>query len=202
MFPFSDILLPFSYSLSACILGFLTASLVKTPYKPPVKREPISLDWFILIKGQLADLSFLLLSIPYGMTTNYVAMYTQQIGITAETGFFFTLMAIGMAVSRKVSDRIVSINRHYVCPIVRGKETKSIEFGAKVNNIQTDGISFIGHISFKTFNEGIRLKDCISMQQKLMNMRVTSFARKGKATRDEPLRKILRSELSRERHPA
>ena len=32
---------------------------------------------------------------------------------------------------RKVSDRIVSIDRHYVRPIVRGKETKSVEFGAK-----------------------------------------------------------------------
>ena len=30
---------------------------------------------------------------------------------------------------RKISDRIVSIDRHYVRPIVRGKETKSVEFG-------------------------------------------------------------------------
>ena len=73
---------------------------------------------------------------------------------------------------RKVSDRIVSIDRHYVRPSVRGKETKSVEFGAKVNNIQIDGISFIEHRSFKAFNEGIRLKDCIRMQQKLMNVRV------------------------------
>ena len=124
---------------------------------------------------------------------------------------------------RKVSDRIVSIDRHYVRPIVRGKETKSVEFGAKVNNIQIDGISFIEHLSFKAFNEGIRLKDCIRMQQKLMNVRVrcvaadsiyannanrkfctkygisTSFVRKGRAAKDEPLRKVLRSELSRER---
>lgn len=57
-----------------------------------------------------------------------------------------------------VSDRIVSIDRHYVRPIVRGKETKAGEFGAKVGNIQTDGISFIEHFSFKAFNEGIRLK--------------------------------------------
>ena len=124
---------------------------------------------------------------------------------------------------RKVRDRIVSIDRHYVRPIVRGKETKSVEFGAKVNNIQIDGISFIEHLSFKAFNEGIRLKDCIRMQQKLMNVRVrcvaadsiyannanrkfctkygisTSFVRKGRAARDEFLRKVLRSELSRER---
>lgn len=51
----------------------------------------------------------------------------------------------------------------YVCPIVRGKETKFVEFGAKVNNIQIDGISFIEYISFKAFNECIRLKDCIRM---------------------------------------
>ncbi len=124
---------------------------------------------------------------------------------------------------RKVSDRIASIDRHYVRPIVRGKEIKSVEFGAKVNNIQIDGISFIEHLSFKAFNEGIRLKDCIRMQQKLMNVRVrcvaadsiyannanrkfctkygisTSFVRKGRAAKDEPLRKVLRSELSKER---
>ena len=59
---------------------------------------------------------------------------------------------------KKVSDRIVSIDRHYLRPIIRGKETKSVEFGAKVNNIQIDGISFIEHISFKAFNEGIRVR--------------------------------------------
>lgn len=65
---------------------------------------------------------------------------------------------------RKVCDRIVSIDCHYTRPIVKGKETKSVEFGAKANNIQIDGISFIEHISFKAFNEGIRLKDCIRIQ--------------------------------------
>ena len=65
---------------------------------------------------------------------------------------------------RKVSDRIVSIDCHYVRPIVRGKETKSVEFGAKVNNIQIDGISFIEHLSFKAFNEGIRLKEASALK--------------------------------------
>lgn len=123
----------------------------------------------------------------------------------------------------KVSDRIVSIDRHYLRPIVRGKETKTVEFGAKVNNIQIDGISFIEHLSFKAFNEGVRLKDCIRLQQILTKTRVTavaadsiyannanrkfctkygiatSFVRKGKAPKDEVLRKVLRRELSRER---
>ena len=97
----------FSYALGACALGMLSASFVHTSYRPPVKHEPISLDRFILLKGLPAGLSLLLLSIPYGMTTNYVAMYAQEIGITAETGLFFTFMAIGMAVSRLFSGRLV-----------------------------------------------------------------------------------------------
>lgn len=109
----------FCCSLGSCIAGFVCASLVKTPYKPPVRREPISLDRFILLKGIPAGISLLLLSIPYGMTTNYVAMYAKQIGINATTGFFFTFMAIGMAISRIFSGKIVD----------RGKITQVISAG-------------------------------------------------------------------------
>ena len=109
----------FCCSLGSCIAGFVCASLVKTPYNPPVKREPISLDRFILLKGIPAGISLLLLSIPYGMTTNYVAMYAKQIGINATTGFFFTFMAIGMAISRIFSGKIVD----------RGKITQVVSAG-------------------------------------------------------------------------
>jgi MFS family permease len=109
----------FCCSLGSCIAGFICASLVKTPYKPPVRREPISLDRFILLKGIPAGVSLLLLSIPYGMTTNYVAMYAKEIGIHVTTGFFFTFMAVGMAISRIFSGRIVD----------RGKITQVISAG-------------------------------------------------------------------------
>lgn len=109
----------FCCSLGSCIAGFICASLVKTPYKPPVRREPVSLDRFILLKGIPAGISLLLLSIPYGMTTNYVAMYAKEIGIHATTGFFFTFMAVGMAISRIFSGRIVD----------RGKITQVISAG-------------------------------------------------------------------------
>ena len=42
-----------------------------------------------------------------------------------------------------IANRIVSISKPYVRPIVRGKENKTVEFGAKSNNILIDGISFI-----------------------------------------------------------
>lgn len=109
----------FYTSLASCFVGLLCASLVKTPYKPPIKRESISMDRFILLKGIPAGVSLLLLSIPYGMTTNYVAMYAKQIGVNATTGFFFTFMAVGMAISRIFSGKIVD----------RGKVTQVISAG-------------------------------------------------------------------------
>ncbi len=109
----------FLSSLSSCTIGFIMASLVKTPQKAPVKREPVSLDRFILLKGIPAGIVLLMLSIPYGMTTNYVAMYAKNIQLHTETGFFFTFMAIGMAISRIFSGKLVD----------KGKITQVIAFG-------------------------------------------------------------------------
>lgn len=53
----------------------------------------------------------LLLSIPYGMTSTYIAMYAKEIGITLSSGLFFTFMAVGMAVSRMFSGRQVDKGR-------------------------------------------------------------------------------------------
>ena len=72
----------------------------------------------------------------------------------------------------KPKDRIVSLDKPYIRPIVRGKEIKKVEFGAKVHKVQIDGISFIEHLSFDAFNEGLRLKSSIYQAQKLMNTKV------------------------------
>lgn len=67
----------------------------------------------------------------------------------------------------QIKDRIVSLSKPYIRPIVRGKETKAVEFGAKVNKLQIDGISFIEHFSYDAFNEGTRLTNCIGLHRKL-----------------------------------
>ena len=69
-----------------------------------------------------------------------------------------------------IPDRIVSTSKPYVRPIVRGKEVKNVEFGAKCNNIQVDGISFIEKLSFNAFNEGTRLGHCIKMHKRLFGV--------------------------------
>jgi MFS family permease len=101
----------FLCSLVTGAVGFIMAYLVKTPYKAPVQHMPISLDRFFLKKGVWAGISLLLLSIPYGMTTTYVAMYADEIGIEVNPGLYFTFMAIGLAVSRMFSGRQVDKGR-------------------------------------------------------------------------------------------
>jgi len=123
---------------------------------------------------------------------------------------------------KSVPDRIVSISKSYIRPIVRGKEVKAVEFGAKVNMIQFDGINFIEHLSFNAFNEGTRLVKSIrygrSLYGKITHISaddiyatnanrkystaahiVTNFKRKGRAGKHEEHRKIISRELRKER---
>ena len=120
-------------------------------------------------------------------------------------------------------DRIVSISKSYLRSIVRGKETKPVEFGAKVNKIQIDGINFIEHISFNNFNEGTRLINTVYYAQSLTqtNIKVlgadaiyasnknrnfitkhhiqTDFKPKGKQGKYSQQRKKLRNMITKER---
>jgi MFS family permease len=109
----------FTCALISCIFGFFMALMVKTPVKTPVKKEPVSLDRFILLKGLPIGVTLLLISIPYGITTTYIAMYGKSIGIESGIGLFFTLVAIGTAISRLFSGQMVD----------RGKITQIITYG-------------------------------------------------------------------------
>jgi MFS family permease len=101
----------FTSSLISCLLGFFAAALIKTPIKPPVKKEPVSFDRFILLKGLPVGITLILLSAPYGMTSTYIAMYGRSIGIESGIGLFFTLLAIGTSISRLFSGRQVDKGR-------------------------------------------------------------------------------------------
>ena len=66
----------------------------------------------------------------------------------------------------KVPERIVSLCKPYVRPIIRGKEAKAVEFGCKVNLLQVGGLNFIEHVSYDNFNEGTRLQRTIALQRR------------------------------------
>lgn len=113
----------------------------------------------------------------------------------------------------KISDRIVSIHKPYIRPIVRGKENKPVEFGIKVHKAQVGGINIIEHHSYKAFNECKRLKISILKHKKMFgdcthisadkiyttnenrryctkNKIQTNFCRKGAGKDDKPTKKI------------
>ena len=125
-----------------------------------------------------------------------------------------------------IPDRIVSVSKPYVRPIVRGKESKSVEFGAKSNNIMVDGLSFIEKLSFNAFNEGTRLKHCVKMHRRLFGVDVkkiggdtgyagsdnrdfckengieTSFVKRGRPSQTPKEKDFVRQELARVRATA
>lgn len=63
--------------------------------------------------------------------------------------------------TKSISDRIVSIHKPYVRPIVRGKTNKEVEFGAKVSLRHVDGYLFADHVSFDNYHEGTMLAHSI-----------------------------------------
>ena len=148
------------------------------------------------------------------------AKYKQQRSIITKV---YQQQAQIFRTGKSVPDRIVSISKSYIRPIVRGKEVKQVEFGAKVNKIQIDGINFIEHIQYRAFNEGTRLQSSVFCAQNLTRTKIkmlgadaiyatnknrtftssnhihTDFVRKGKAGKNEEQRKILAKEIKKER---
>lgn len=122
-----------------------------------------------------------------------------------------------------IKDRIVSISKPYVRPIVKAKEVKNVEFGAKCNNIQVDGLSFIEKLSFNAFNEGMRLPHCLKMHRRIFSVDAkkvggdagyagsanrkycrergiqTSFVKRGRPAFEKKENDIIRNELARVR---
>ena len=67
--------------------------------------------------------------------------------------------------SRTVKNRIVSISRPYLRPIVRGKAKANVEFGAKLDISVADGYTRLETFSFEAYNEASLLKDVIERYQ-------------------------------------
>lgn len=60
--------------------------------------------------------------------------------------------------SKRCDDRIVSISQPHVRPIVRGKQDKPVEFGAKLSvSLNEDGIACVDHLRWDACHEGLDL---------------------------------------------
>lgn len=123
--------------MACSFLAALFASRIHTKVRPPVKRPPISLDRFILIKGLLAGISFLLLAFAYGQISNYIALYAKEMGLAISSGLFFTIYAVGLIVSRLFAGKMVD----------RGKVTQTIALGLGITVFALLGLGLCHHVN-------------------------------------------------------
>ena len=93
----------FLLSILSGAVGLVCVYFMKVPIKLKAKRDPISLDRFILFKGLPACFNLLLLGIPYTMMTTYVALYAAELNIGTAKSLFFTCLALGLISSRTFS---------------------------------------------------------------------------------------------------
>lgn len=122
----------------------------------------------------------------------------------------------------RIPNRIISLAKPYLRPIVRGKETKRVEFGKKVHKMMVGGLGFIEYGSYEAFHEGVRTIKTIWKHRRYFgrcahfggdaiyannknrrycsqNGIFTGFKRKGRAGKNEKQAKLLRSLIAKER---
>lgn len=103
----------FWMSLLFSLAGLILDATIKLPKRDFVpEKKVISLDRFFLSKGWREALAMLCYSFAYGVVSTYVAIYgKEELGITGGTGLFFTLLAIGLILSRLTGARALRSNR-------------------------------------------------------------------------------------------
>lgn len=109
----------FSVSLGAALTGLFIASMVKSSYRAPSQKTVsiISVDRFFLVEGLPASIVLFMLAVPYGITSSYMAIYASECGITTSSGLFFTVMALGLIVSRLNSGK--QVDKGYITQTIR-----------------------------------------------------------------------------------
>lgn len=92
----------FWISLIVAMLGFMCATTIKLRKREPLPNKPhLSMDHFFLTRAWLMAINILLFGLCWGVMSNYVAIYGQEVlNITDGTGMFFTLLSMGLVVSR------------------------------------------------------------------------------------------------------
>jgi MFS family permease len=132
----------FYLSIGSGVAGFLVATTIKTKKNiVTTVKQPIAFDRFFLIKGLKAGFSLLLLGIPYGMITTYVAIYGKELGIHSGLGIFFSLMAIGLMSSRMFAGKLVD----------KGKMIQVITIGIAICLIALFTLSGLNRIAGNEF---------------------------------------------------
>jgi hypothetical protein len=106
-----------------------------------IKRNLSYIDQLIVVGASLEHLT----NRQYKMLLVVAEVYRQQLWLYENK-------------KQSIDDRIVSSSQPHIRPIVRGKASEAVEFGAKLSASYFDGYAFLDHISWDNFNESGDLK--------------------------------------------
>ncbi len=106
----------FLLAVFACIVSLLTLAIIQIKPKTAIKKVPFSKDNLILKSGLSSTFCLACTAILYGIILNYVALFSNSIGLGHLSSRFFMFMGIGLVISRLVSGYLY--DRGYVYPLV------------------------------------------------------------------------------------
>ena len=92
----------FWIALAVACAGWLVDATIKPTEKQIIKKKnKLSLDRFFLVRGWLLGINMVAFGFCFGVLSNYLAIYgKEQLGMTAGTGTYFMLCAVGLMASR------------------------------------------------------------------------------------------------------
>ena len=97
----------FWIALAISLIGFFSVATIELRHRPPVpEKKKLSLDRFFLTRGWLLALNIACFGLCWGIMSNYVAIYGQEmLGITDGTGLFFMILSAGLFAARLLGTR-------------------------------------------------------------------------------------------------
>ncbi len=100
-------------SAGAGLLICLTMKHLNNPEQQAgMKKQKLSLSSFFLVNGWFCSIPIICFAFSYGLTSTYVAIYGhEELNMTGGAGFFFSLFAVGLMLSRLIGTRTLRQGR-------------------------------------------------------------------------------------------
>lgn len=88
------------------LVGLIAALFIAVPAKEHHHTSVLSLDRFFMVKGIPLGVNMAIISFTYGILLAFGAMFGKELNVD-NTGWFFTLLALGMIISRTFSGQMI-----------------------------------------------------------------------------------------------
>ena len=133
-----------AFGCAAC--GFLLGLMVRSGRVVVSRGEKISLDRFFLKKGVYAFIGLVMMAFAYGLLINYLSVVARDRGITANPGYFFLLMSLGLVLSRFFAGGL--IDRGHLRGLILGGKALIMAASLLFLFVHSEGVFFGSAVAF------------------------------------------------------